>query len=366
MADQEQAEHAKLLEEKLGTIGGTDASVIALETAGKKPAFGRSMFDVWLRMTGRAPPREDNDRLEMGRLMEEPIATRFSRRTGLQVEKIPQVVHPRFPWVTGHIDRAIVGGQPADLECKSVEWDPLHEWSDPALGEEQRVPLDYLLQITWYVGIPRGDLGAFERMMYAAAQFGLSGSLRIYKWWPDEKIQQIHARMLESCQRFYEENVLKNDPPPMPTFDGDAARRWLAFKHPTNKDREIAAISDSAEAERMVTLVHEYEEAQAKAKLYSDRQDLLGAELGRLVGDHYGAMAISGGETAKATRPFIEPSTKVITDYRAILQELDVEVPPEIEQKHTSTIVTRAGYRRLSVAVGPTGTINTKVPKERK
>ena len=349
-------DRAKLLEEKAHSIGGTDASVIALNSAGKPAAFGRTWFDTWLRLTKRAEPQEPTDRMEMGSLMEEPVARRFSRRTGLEVATIPQVTHPSFPWYTGHIDRAIVTpGKPGDLECKTVEWDPLNEWSQP--GEEQRVPIDYLLQVVWYVGLPRDGLGAFERMMYAAAQFGLSGGLRIYSWDPrkDERIKRIHSRTFEACQRFWEEYVAKDTPPPMPTFDGDAARRWLEFRHPSAKDDEIRLVSDTDQAAKMLEIAKAYREAKAKAKLHDAEADRLGAEIAAIVGDSYGATAICAGEQVKATWPSIEAVSKPVTDYQAILQEKGI-VPTDDEiQRHTRIVQTRSGYRRLTVSVKPAG-----------
>ena len=350
VVDVEAQKHAQLQEEKKGTIGGTDAAVIALETAGKKPAFGRSMFDIWLRLTGRAGPQEDTDRFEMGRLMEEPVARRFTRRTGLATREIEQVVAPGYPWKTGHIDRAIVVGsdqRPADLECKTVEWDPLGEWSDPNMHEEQRVPLDYFLQITWYVGIPRDGIAAFERLMYAAAQFGLSSPLRIYKWVPDDEIQRIHARMHESAQRFWEENVLKDDPPATLPVDPEAAKRWLKFKHPSVRENDvIPAINGAAFAE----VCKAYAEARDKATYHDEEKKRLGAEIGLLVGDHYGVEAYGPeGSLYRATWPVIPGSSDVVTDWESLVRDLDVEVPAELIAKHSRMVEKRAAYRRLAV-----------------
>jgi predicted phage-related endonuclease len=328
--------------EKRHSIGGSDAAVIALEAAGKKPPFGKSSFDVWLRLTGRAPEKEDTERLEMGRLLEEPIAQKFARRTGLAVQALPQVVHPQYPWATGHIDRAVLGLVPGDLEIKTVEFDPLGDWSQP--GDEQHVPMGYFFQAVWYVGLPRDGIAAFERMVHMAAQFGLSGGMRVYRWWPDDKIRAIHARMFEACQRFYEDYVLKDEPPPMPTYEGagDAAKRWLAYKHPLAKDSEIVPGTP-----QLVELVSAYEEAREKAAEWDGKKELLGSEIKRLVGDHYGMQAQAGGLTARATWAYTNPQTKAFTDYEAILSEIGCDVPAELIQKHTRIVTTRQGFRSL-------------------
>jgi predicted phage-related endonuclease len=350
--DTEAAEHALLQEEKKASIGGTDAATVSLESAGKKGPFGKSALDIWLRLTGRAPAPVDSDRFEMGRLMEDPIATRFQRRTGLVTRKLAQQVHPQYPWATGHIDRGVLDLSPVaesvdgDLEIKAPEFDPLNEWSDPALGEEQRVPLPYFLQVVWYVGLPRDSGAAFERMIYLAAQMGFSSPLRIYRWWPDEKIRQIHARMFEASQRFWEENVLKDDPPPMSVADPEAARRWLAFKHPSAKDQEIVGADPS-----FLEIAKAFDEAREKAKHWDGEKDRLGAEIGRLVGDHYGLMANVGGEIAKATWPTIQATTEAVTDWEGVLLDLGVTVPAEAIQNRTRIVEKRKSYRRLTVSV---------------
>src|SRR6266542_4359204 len=226
----EKTEHNALQKDKeTPSIGGSTAAVLAMEAMGHAPPYGRSAFGEWMKITGREPRGGDTDRFEMGRLMEEPISIRFQRKTGLTVEKVPALVHPVYSWVTGHIDRSVVE-RPADLEIKTVEYDPKQEWSED--GEQmQRVPPMYFFQAIWYAGIPRfripadpGIHGAFMRDIYMAAQFGLSKPLRVYHWEPDANIQAIWARMLEAAQQFWEENIIKDTPPPRPS--GSQAKAW--------------------------------------------------------------------------------------------------------------------------------------------
>ncbi len=312
--DQEALEHEQLKQDKqTPSIGGTSAATITLEAMGETPPFGNSAFDVWLRLTGRKPATtEDTDRFEIGRLLEEPIATRFTRKTGLHTAKLPFLIHPEHSWATGHLDRVAVE-EPADIEIKTVEWDPNHEWSDPNLGEVQRVPLSYLLQPVWYAGIPRPDnkhggyaqsgpqiIPGLERDIYIAAQFGFK-PLRIYKWKCDDTIRGIYARMFEVCQKFWEENVLKDDPPPFNTRNTKGAKEWLQHKFPVSRDQEIVEV----QSQLVVDTALAYKEACEKAKSADAHKEKLSLELAKHVGASYGIRASSKDATVTVTWPTI-------------------------------------------------------------
>ena len=325
--DVEHAEHQQLLSDReTPSIGGSAAATIALETAGQQPPFGRSMFDLWLRLTGRAPDEQrDTDRLEMGRLMEEPVAIRFQRKTGLRVAKIGQISHPQHPWVTGHLDRILVGSEPGDVEIKTVGWYTGRDeaWSDPNKGEVQRIPISYLLQPVWYLGIPRlhedepgggtRTVGAFERNLYLAAQFDLDKPLRVYAWEPDATLRTIHERMFESCQRFWEEYVLKDQPPPAPSSP-DAAKRWLAVTYPTIGEE----IQEGDAAFTEIALA--YDEARKREKYFKEKKDQLGVELARLIGSNKGIAVVTDTETVRATISEVvkQAYTVKATSYRQV------------------------------------------------
>lgn len=326
--DQEAAEHRALLEEKkLGTIGGTEASIIALEHAGVKPKFGRTAFGVWSQMMGLTPPgAADNDRMEMGRLMEEPLAVRFQRRTGLSTIKIPMLIHPNHEWVTGHLDRGVLGPDrmtpQGDLEIKTVGYyqDRDLEWSNPEQGEMNKVPLDYLLQAIWYLGIPRDAAPAFERDLYIAAQFDFQ-AFRIYRWEASPQFRTLWKRMFEACQEFREKHVLTGDPPPAVSL-GDQ-KRWLDWKYPV-AGKEI--LTGDA---RTVELAKAYKEAARKEKLAKTEKEGLGVELGKLIGAAYGIKAEAQGITASIHRPSLTEAK--ISYVRKAFRSIHVSVKGEAD-----------------------------------
>lgn len=331
MADDiEKLEHDKLQKDKeTPSIGGTAAAVITMEAAGLTPPFGKSAFDIWGKLTGllkeEKPDAEKEDRFEMGRLLEEPIAIRFQRRTGLTVEKVPLIVHPEYPWYTGHIDR-IVKEKPADLEIKTVGFyqDRDVEWSDPAKGEEPRVPIAYLFQAIWYCGLPRAGVGAMEReSVFFAAQFDFRSPLRIYEFPVDDAMRETHARMFEACQRFWEEHVVKKMPPPV-----DPARS-LASAQAAVKLRFPSPTLGIVETDNryFVDLARAYEEACALEKKAKGDKERLGVEIQNIIGKHYGVTAAVGGVRAKATWPLVKLGARTLkpTEFRRLNVSINEE-----------------------------------------
>lgn len=365
VADLEQLEHERLLADReKPSIGGSAAATITLEAAGEVPPYGRSAFDEWVRLTGRkTTPDLDNDHFEVGRLMEEPIATRFTRRTGIELAKVPLLIHPKYDWITGHMDRASVSGAPpADVEIKLVEFDRDGEWSDPNLGEAQRVPLSHLLQPVWYVGIPRpkrspmidvsnGLLGAFSRRIYIAAQIGMFRPLRIYSWEPDETIRAIHARMFEVCQRFWEEYVQKDSPPPMPQRNVPAARRWLDTVYPALPKGDLP---DGGA--KLVELARAYQEALDQENAAKAKKEQVGVDLRALMGEAKTATGEADGISAKVTMVAVREVTD--TDFEGVVRDLGVDVPADLIVKNQKT--TRAAYRYPRITLRGGSTDNQK------
>lgn len=340
--DTEQQEHAKLRAEKRLTIGGSDAAVLLLESLGERPPYGRNSFEIYQRLRGKEDERPDNDRFEVGRLMEPVISLRFTRKTGLILQSLPdQVVHPKYPWYTGHLDRIVVN-EPGDAELKTVEWDKDHEWSNPQQGDPARVPPLYLAQAIWYVGLPRpqldgSTLGAFDRPFWIVAQFGFR-ELRYYRFDPTPEIRAIHARMFEACQRFYEENVLKGVPPPMPK-DGWAAHNYAKALYPQEKEDVLQA------EETYVDIAHRFKRLQKLEALVKNRKMLYQAKIEARIGKAYAIEAKSKRGSMRATWSTTASQSGV--DWEEVVRRLDVPVPAKIIADCTKTV--KESFRTLRV-----------------
>ena len=342
-----EAEHRQLEEEKRQRIGGSDISAIV----GLNPY--KSAFDVWVRLTGQehllktAADDDDEeekdsdgeqddhaDRLELGRLLEEPIAQRYTLKTGIALRPLGELVHPVYDWAGGHIDREAVDGS-RDVECKSVDpWDRERQWSMP--GEVQRVPEYVTIQVCWYL-----TMRGYSRPHHIAAQRGFR-PLQVYPFNPTDQIQRIGANLMEQAHQFITKYVKTGNPPPL--GDGPAAKAFLAKHHMLDPKKQLAPAPPGAE-----DLARRYEQAKTLADKWAKEKKAIRNDIAALVGDRYGL----AGETFTATWPEVPEKTEAVTDHEALCRELcednEIEIPAELIQKHTRIVTVRKGYRTFKV-----------------
>lgn len=108
------------------SIGASESAALF----GLSPQGRESAFSLWAKKTGLVEPEQiDDEWLEWGQILEEPIAQRYAKRTGHVLWQPPTpwcvVTHPRLPFLTATLDRWIIGGhgrgsERGDLEIKNV------------------------------------------------------------------------------------------------------------------------------------------------------------------------------------------------------------------------------------------------------
>jgi putative phage-type endonuclease len=91
---------------RLGGVGASESAALF----GLSPWHSR--FSLWAEKTGLAPPVElDEEWLEWGLLLEEPIAQRYARRTERRIWKAGEYAiaqHPRLPFMRATPDRWVI------------------------------------------------------------------------------------------------------------------------------------------------------------------------------------------------------------------------------------------------------------------
>lgn len=121
-------------------IGGSDAATVA----GLNP--WRSLINVYLDKTTDQPPQEDNERMRVGRDLEDYVAKRFEEATGTKVRRENYLLqHPEHEFMLANLDRVIIG-ENAFLECKTTGSYSKAEW-------EEGVPLHYEIQCLHYMAV---------------------------------------------------------------------------------------------------------------------------------------------------------------------------------------------------------------------
>lgn len=127
-------------------IGGSDAATVA----GLNP--WRSPINVYLDKTTDQPPQEDNERMRVGRDLEDYVAKRFEEAIGARVRRENYLLqHPEHEFMLANLDRVLIG-ENAFLECKTTGSYSKSEW-------EEGIPLHYELQCLHYMAVCGFDYG---------------------------------------------------------------------------------------------------------------------------------------------------------------------------------------------------------------
>ncbi|BEI32963.1 YqaJ viral recombinase family nuclease [Polynucleobacter sp. HIN5] len=179
-----------------------------------------SAMDVWLEKTGKRVDHKDSFALRFGSFAESFIADEYALLTGEHlIEHSEGLAHPQYSFCVGHIDRFVLekkelplfhsdGGLNAKklLECKTANHYSQSDWGEPGTDA---IPLPYLCQCLWYLGIT--NLSEIDVAVL------LGGSdLRVYTVTRDVELESL---MFEKAAFFWTEHVQKDMPPKPQSID---------------------------------------------------------------------------------------------------------------------------------------------------
>jgi predicted phage-related endonuclease len=201
-------------------LGGTAAAALA----GVNPPRWAQPIDVYLELTGQAPPRQRNSAMmAMGRLLEEVVADLFTEATGVTLRRPPRLagytcaicaqdglpgcsatISATRPWAGGHLDRwASDGGVfEAKWSQRRDEWGEGHT-PDTALEVPARIPARYAVQVQHYLSVTGRDFA------YLAVLLGYGD----FRWYYLPRRAEAIAQLEELEDRFWHENVVLGIPP---------------------------------------------------------------------------------------------------------------------------------------------------------
>ena len=182
------------LEARSKYIGGSDAGAIA----GLNP--WKSLLSVYLEKTGQKELNsKDNERMRIGRDLEDYVAKRFEEATGKKVRRNNYMMI-KEDFMSANVDREVVG-ENAVLECKTTNSYAKNDWAD------DRIPVHYELQCHHYMMV-----GGYDKA-YIAVLIG--NEKFIYKEIPRD--EDVINMLYDLEKNFWNENVLKKQ---LPEADG--------------------------------------------------------------------------------------------------------------------------------------------------
>ncbi len=216
------------LEARKKCLTGTDIAKI-FQMA---PASYGSPISVWLEKTGRMDtPQMGNERMEIGRLIEDSIRKIYCKRTGREVEHVPFTLHPRYPWMGGTPDDLIVG-ESRGVDYKNVDLGEKHHWGDP---HTDQVPRWIALQAIQYMMV-------FDRDIWDIAVLFGGSKFCIYTLQRDMALER---KVLKYATKWWYSYVVGNSTPPVDSSEGYLA--YLKTLYPESTGERINAGEDGNE-----------------------------------------------------------------------------------------------------------------------
>lgn len=138
--------HEDWLKHRKNGIGGSDAGAIC-----GLNRF-RSAIDVWHDKTHPEDIKDfDNEKMRIGRDLEDYVAKRFTELTGKKVQRKNSIIQSEeYPFMIANVDRVVVG-ENALLECKTTSAYGASNWTDG------KCPVSYEIQCHHYMAVTGAD-----------------------------------------------------------------------------------------------------------------------------------------------------------------------------------------------------------------
>lgn len=231
--------HEEWIEERRRGIGGSDAGAVI----GLNPYKGA--FEVYADKLNLMPNKPDNERMRLGRDLEEYVANRFKEVTNKRVHRENHIIYNSdYPFAFANVDRLIVG-EKAGLECKTTNSMNLKRYKN---GD---YPDEYYCQCLHYMAVT-GANKWYLAVLVLGVEFKIFEIIR-----DDAEI----AALMNAEKDFWENNVQKQIPPSPTGADGDIiqsiyprsnndAVELLGFTEKLKRRDEVKELLNKLEAEK--------------------------------------------------------------------------------------------------------------------
>jgi putative phage-type endonuclease len=243
--------------DRKGYIGGSDISAVLGVSRWKTP------LQLWAEKTGKVEPADlsDNEAVQLGTELEDFVARKFERMTGMKVRRPPinHYTHPKVEWAKAQVDRLIEGTDEL-LEVKTCSAWKLKEWD----GES--IPQEYICQVFWQLLVTGKSVG------WIAVLIG--GQKFLYKKIDADRTFQ--EDMLAKAMEFW--NMVQNNTPPSAVSGDDDV---LLALHP-KADDQIQAVQEMNDSIRLL------QETKGQIKALEEQKEAIEVKLKECISDKLG------------------------------------------------------------------------------
>lgn len=254
--NQELAAEQKTDDRKL-YIGGSDIAAVMGVSRWKTP------LQLWAEKTGMVEPEDlsDKEYVELGTELEDFVAKRFEKKSGLKVRRSPKrYIDKEYSFMSCQVDRLVTGTDDL-LDCKTCS-----AWKEKEWGGEE-IPIEYILQLSWQLMITGRKIG------YIAVLIG--GQKFVWKQITNDK--ELFIKMRAAAINFW--RMVEDRTPP--AAEG-ADNAFMVNLYPTANDTIKEASSDVNEA------VGFLQQTKAEIIALEKTKDELEAKLKEIIGNSAG------------------------------------------------------------------------------
>ena len=229
---------------RLNGIGGSDAAVVCGLSPFKSP------YQLFLEKRGEAPlDEEETLAMELGSILEEPVAQLYCRKTGRALRRQPLAFHDEHSFMLANIDRQILKDPrgPGIYEGKTT-----NEWIGREIRGAGDVPDHYYLQAQHYMAV----------YDYTWASFGVLIGTSRFVWFDIDRNEDVIAELIRQEAEFWE-RVQTGRPPAIDSSPRTADLIKRMYPQDTGKVLQIEAselIESARSLVRCKSLVKSLEE----------------------------------------------------------------------------------------------------------
>lgn len=258
LASTENMPYAEWLEWRKKGIGGSDASVVCGISRYKSPV------ELWMDKTDQIQSTEAGEAAYWGTLLESVVRTEFSKRTGIEVQCVNQLLQSEeHPFMLANLDGVCEHPEYGTcvFEAKTASAYKTAEWDDA-------IPDEYQLQIQHYMAVT-GYRGAYIAVLIGGNTF---------RWKFIERDEELISMLIDLEANFWK-HIQNSTPPPM---DGsDASARFLAERFPDSIPKSQITLPDTA-----AELLEQYDTACEQLTIATEKKQYAENLLKEMLGNN--------------------------------------------------------------------------------
>ena len=309
--DIDKLSYADWLAVRRSGIGGSDVAAAIGLSPWKSP------IELWEeKVLGKTQPKNDNDSMLWGRLLEPLIREEFSRRSGLAVQPLGSMLqHPVHKFMLANLDGLVLDPVrgPGVLEIKTASAFKTSEW------DANRCPDAYQLQVQHYLEV--------TGLTYAVIVVLIGGNT--LRWLTVEPDKELTDNLVQLEKRFWQQ-VLTQTPP---SVDGSTVcAELLARKYPASSNAAPLILPNEADG-----WIQDYLQAKEDEDIAAERKRLAENRIKEVMKEHERAISPGG----------YQATWKTVRSIRIDSARLKKEEPALFEKFATTSTT-----RRFSISEG--------------